>query len=52
MPVHVGSNSIKDCKDDQDWGGKMLLDMLNSEEIVLLNNADLLPLSIQEMVIG
>ena len=39
--VHVGSNAIKDCKDHQDWGGKMLMDILNREGIILLNNADL-----------
>ena len=39
--VHVVSNSVKDCKDHHDCDGKMLMDMLNREGIILLSNADL-----------
>ena len=36
--VHVGSDGVKNCKDAQDWGGKMLLSMLKDEGLVLLND--------------
>ena len=29
--VHVGSAGIKDCKDVQDWGGKVMLSLIKDE---------------------
>ena len=28
---HVSSNSMKDCKDDQDWDGKMFIVLLKAK---------------------
>ena len=38
--VHVGSE-IKDCTDHQDWGGKLLLDIIKEENLVLVNGTEL-----------
>ena len=39
--VHVGGEGIKNCQDTEDWGGKMLMDMVNNENLTLVNNLDL-----------
>ena len=37
--VHVGKEGISKCTDAQDWGGKIFLEMLESEGLILLNNS-------------
>ena len=38
--VHVGE-AIKNCKDKQDWGGRMLMEVIKRENLILLNNTDI-----------
>ena len=38
--VHLGT-SIKGCKDSQDWGGKLLWEIVREENLVVLNNEDI-----------
>ena len=39
--VHVGSNGIKTCKDQDDWGGRQLMSMIRDEGLTLLNDLEL-----------
>ena len=39
--VHVGNAGINECEDEQDWGGKLLLSMIESEGLTLVNNLGL-----------
>ena len=39
--VHVGSNGIKSCRDKQDWDGRVLLEIVKEEDLVLLNGLDI-----------
>ena len=38
--VHVGDTIIKGCTDKQDWGGKLIRDIIKEENLVLVNAAD------------
>ena len=38
--VHVGKDGIRNCKDSQDWGGKLLLSMIHDEGLTLVNNEE------------
>ena len=39
--VHVGGEVIRGCQDKQDWGGKILIDIIKKENLVLMNAEDL-----------
>ena len=39
--VHVGGSVINGCDDEQDWGGKVLMDIINEENLVLMNSEDI-----------
>ena len=39
--VHVGGEGIRKCRDDQDWGGKILLSLIKDEGLTLLNDLDI-----------
>lgn len=39
--VHVGGKWIKGCGDKEDWGGKMLMETLQDEGLVLINSMDM-----------
>ena len=39
--VHVGKDGIKNCEDTQDWGGKLLLALIQDEGLTLVNSEDL-----------
>ena len=39
--VHVGSEAIAKCRDKQDWGGKMLMSMIEKDGLTLVNNLDI-----------
>ena len=39
--VHVGSAGISNCNDRQDWAGKILLEMLKDEGLILLNDQNM-----------
>ena len=39
--AHVGKNVIKGCVENQDWSGKVLMKMIEDENLVLLNTLDL-----------
>ena len=39
--VHVGMQGITKCNDDQDWGGKIFMEMIDNDGLILLNNMDL-----------
>ena len=39
--VHVGGEGIRNCKDEQDWGGKILLSLIKDEGLTLINNSNL-----------
>ena len=39
--VHLGKDVIKGCVDDQDWGGAVLLKMIEDENLILLNSIEL-----------
>ena len=36
--VHVGPMGINKCKDKTDWGGKMLIQMIRENDLLLVNN--------------
>ena len=38
--VHVGSQGIPGCKDNQDWGGSLLMSIINEENLILVNATD------------
>ena len=38
--VHVGSQNIGGCEDTQDWGGTLLMRIIQEENLVLLNSSD------------
>ena len=38
--VHVG-DEIKNCMDKKDWGGKLAIEMIKNENLILLNKTDL-----------
>ena len=39
--VHVGGEAIKGCKDKQDWGGKVLMKIIEEENLILMNADDM-----------
>ena len=39
--VHVGKDGIRNCEDSQDWGGKLLLSMIQDEGLTLVNNEEI-----------
>ena len=39
--VHVGKPAINKCEDKQDWGGKVLVKMIDEEGLTLINSCDL-----------
>lgn len=39
--VHVGNKWIKGCTENEDWGGRMLMETLNDEGLVLINSMDI-----------
>ena len=39
--VHVGKDGIKNCEDTQDWGGKLLLALIQDEGLTLVNSEDM-----------
>ena len=39
--VHVGGSGIKNCSDNQDWGGKCLLSLIQEEGLTLINDLDI-----------
>ena len=39
--VHVGGRCIEGCSDVQDWGGKLLMQIVEEENLVLLNAKDI-----------
>ena len=38
--VHVGSQNIGGCEDTQDWGGNLLMRIIQEENLILLNSSD------------
>ena len=39
--VHVGGEVIRGCYDKQDWGGQMLMEMVEKEGLTLVNSLDI-----------
>ena len=39
--VHVGNRWIKGCTENENWGGRMLMETLNDEGLVLINSMDI-----------
>ena len=39
--VHVGKEVINGCPDKQDWGGKVLMNIIKDENLMLMNSADI-----------
>ena len=39
--VHVGEKWIKGCTDKEDWGGKLLMEVVMEEKLILVNNLDI-----------
>ena len=39
--VHVGGKWINGCCDQEDWGGKILMEMITNESLSLINNMEL-----------
>ena len=39
--VHVGDTCIKGCPDKQDWGGKLLMQIVEEENLIVLNMEDI-----------
>ena len=39
--AHVGKDAIKGCADNQDWAGKVLMKVIQDENLILLNALDL-----------
>ena len=38
--VHVGNEGIKGCKDNQDWCGKRMLEIISEEKLILINDTN------------
>ena len=38
--VHVGSGVISGCSEKQDWGGCLLMDMIEEENLILVNSSE------------